>query len=218
MNWGRSFSNPDTGFIVRIDCATENNIKFDSNHCYSRSTGEPARAIETENLGLLESYGATSEAVEEMEKSMLAYLKKAYPEATTAFVDRASITNDNGEIRAKMALDSKEFDLILKGTDDWRIELRSGENIIWERSAEKRIVAERHYLALRKLLPVELETKSGTRLVMEYASKNRLVISSVNCAGSSKDKELEQVAKQWLKDNNFSAEAFEIKLKNSCEN
>ena len=218
MNWGRSFSIPDTGFIVRIDCATENNIKFDGSHCYSRSTGEPARAIETENLGLLESYGATSEAVEEMKKSMLAYLKKAYPGATTALVDRASVTNNNGEIRAKMALDSKEFDLVLKGTDDWRIELRSGENIIWERSAEKRIVTERHYLALKKLLPVELETKSGTRLVMEYASKDRLVISSVSCTGSSKDIELEQAAKQWLKDNNFNAEAFEIKLKNRCEN
>jgi len=218
MNWNAGFRNPDAGFIVKIDCATKNNIKFENSHCYSRSTGEPVRAVQTENLGLLKSYGVPDKAVEKMQDEMLFYLKKAYPEIATVLVDRNSIKEDE-DMRANISLDnSKEFALIVENTGDCNIILSSGENVIWKSDAKSKITAYRHYRVLKKLLPTEVEMENGTRFALSYINKEQLAINSVKCAEGTKNSDIEQAARGWLEANNFDAETFEIKLKNSCDN
>lgn len=219
MNWAQGFSDPDASFIVRIDCVPSEESKYENAHCYSHSTGESASAFEQENLGLLEAYNVSSEIVEEARGVMLSYLKIAYPEAKMAFIDRASIEMGEAETRAELKLDNgKSFTLAIATEKDWSIQLQSGENVVWETDANKKVTAYRHYSALSKLLPIELEVKSGARFVLNYGSKDQLIIGSVKCTEKTKNSELEQAAKTWLKANNFEAEAYEIKLKNSCGN
>lgn len=219
MSWSRSFSNPDTSFIVRIDCATGENIKYQDSHCYSRTTGEAARAVGAENITLLESYGVSSDAIEKMQTSMLDYLKMAYPKTSTMLLERNSIKTNNKTVSANLKLDNnRTFALIVGIEDNWAIELRSGENTIWGSEASQSITANRNELVLKKLLPAELETKSGAHFLLSYDNKTQLVINSVKCAEGTKNSELEQTAKTWLKKNNFNADAFEIKLNKTCEN
>lgn len=219
MNWGRSFSNPDTSFIVRIDCATDENIKYKDGHCYSRTTGEAARAVGTENIALLESYGVPSDAIEKMQTTMRDYLKVAYPKTTTILLERNSIKADNETISAKLKLDNdRSFELIVGISNDRIIELRSGENTIWSSRSSRSIVAYRHGLVLKKILPMELEIKSGAHFLLSFENEKQLVINSVKCAEKTNNSEFEQAAKTWLKKNNFNADAFEIKLKKACEN
>ena len=218
MVWGHGYSEPDASFVVRVDCAKSEEIKYENNYCYARSTGDAARAIALDNLGLLESYGAPSEAIREMQDEMLSYLKIAYPEAKSALIERASINKNGTELRAKLKLDGRIFELTIETSDDWSIKLQSGENVIWESDASRKNSGYRHYSVLKKLLPVELESESGAHFSLEYGKSNQLVISSVKCVEKTENTELEQAAKEWLSVNNFDAEAFKIKLKKACEN
>lgn len=219
MYWSKGLSAPDASFIARIDCASQENSKYENSHCYSRSTGEAARAIMLDNLGLLGSYGASSEVVETMQGSMLDYLKIAYPAAASALVSRESVKNDGTELRAILMLDNgKEFELAVENKDDWSINLKSGENIVWETNSDRKVATYRHHSVLKQNLPVELETESHARFTLNYLNKNQLSINSVECSENTRNSELEQAAKDWLESNNFEVEAYEIKLKNSCKN
>ena len=219
MYWSKSLSDPDASFVVRIDCAAREESKYGNNYCFSRSTGEAARKMTLDNLGLLASYGAPDEAIKIMQNSMLSYLKIAYPEATSALVDRESVKNGEAEIRANLALDNgNTFELIIGIEDDWTVKLQSGNNVIWESSADRKTTAYRHYSVLKKNLPVEIKTESGSRFTLGYVDKGQLSINSVECAEKTRDMELKQAVTDWLEVNNFEAEAYKIKLKNSCEN
>ena len=215
--WNGGFTSPDSSFIARVDCATDEENHFENAHCYSRSTGEKSGAFALDNLGLLESYGVPAEAVESARGEMLDYLKIAYPKAKNALIPRKSIRTDDSGLYADLTLDNKHFELFVVNDKDWQIELRSGENVIWSARANERVTNYRHYSVLKKQLPVEIKTASGTVFALHFEDKKHLVINSASCVEGENNQNLKQAAKDWLESNNFDSDSFEIKLKINCE-
>ncbi len=215
--WNSGFSSPNSSFIARIDCATGEANHFENSHCYSRSTGDKTGAFRLDNLGLLESYDVPSDAVKRARGEMLDYLEIAYPEAENALIIHKSIRTDDSGLYADLALDNKRFELFVVNDNDWQIELRSGESIVWSGRAGEEVTHYRHYLTLKKQLPAEIETMNGTVFALRFEDKKHLVISSASCADGEKSESIEKAAKDWLKANNYNPDAFEIKLKINCE-
>ena len=186
MNWGGQFTKTKASFITRVDCAEEN--KYEDSHCYSKSTGGSVKAIGTENIGLLESYGVPKDAIKRAQVDMLNYLKMVYPEAKSALINKRTIINyATGAYSAILTIDDRSV-------QDYR-----------------------HYSILEKQLPTEIITRNGARFMLRYVDKKHLEISSVSCKEGVKDPELIVAAREWLEENEFDPESFEIKLKNSCE-
>ena len=215
--WRSGFTNPNSSFIARVDCATDEMSKFEASHCYSLSTGAKTNAFRLDNLELLKTYGVSADAISNAQNEMLNYLKIAYPEAEKALIVRKSIRTDDAGLHADLTLEDKQFELIVTTDNDWQIELRSGENIIWSGHAGDEVTHYRHYLTLKKQLPVEMETVSGTVFALRFEDKNHLVINSASCADGEKNQLIEQTARDWLKANDFDPNTYEIKLKINCE-
>ena len=215
INWAGQFSRTKASFIVRVDCAEES--KYENSHCYSKTTGEVAKAIITENIGLLKSYGVPEAAIKKAQKDMLDYLKIAYPNVESALVLKRTIYDSENAVRATLRLDEKSFDLEITKSKDWSIKLSSGNNLIWSTDANKETQSYRHYSILKKQLPAEVTTKNGSQFMLRYVDEKHLEINSVSCMKNEKDSELKDATREWLETNEFNSESFEIKLKISCE-
>lgn len=214
--WNAGFSTPDTSFIARISCASEDMRQYKDQYCYSPSTSEKARAVTLENLGLLEDYRVSAKTVEAARGEMLDYLKIAYPEADSALIKRSSIRREGSGIYAELMWGKQKMTLETAVDSDFII-LKKNNSEIWSKHLDDEVSGYRHYLVLEKQLPAEIKTVAGTSFLLQFVDENHLVINSASCAEGDKNDRLIRSAKSWLKDNNFNPEAFEIKLKINCE-